>query len=102
MTVVVTRDVEPRYRGFLASVMLEVAPGTYVSPTMNAGVRERTWRVIENWHGKMGRGSLTMISKDGSAPSGLALNQVGIPPIELCEVDGLWLARRELKLMTDK
>ena len=26
MTVVVTRDVEPRYRGYLASVMLEIAP----------------------------------------------------------------------------
>ena len=31
MTVVVTRDVEPRYRGFLASAMLEIAPGVYVS-----------------------------------------------------------------------
>ena len=27
MAVVVTRNVEDRYRGFLASVMLEVAPG---------------------------------------------------------------------------
>ena len=27
MTVVVTRDVEDRYRGFLTSIMLEVAPG---------------------------------------------------------------------------
>ena len=26
MTVIVTRDVEDRYRGFLSSVMLEVAP----------------------------------------------------------------------------
>ena len=32
MTVVVTRDVEARYRGFLASAMLEIAPGVYVSP----------------------------------------------------------------------
>ena len=27
MTVVITRDVEDRYRGFLSSVMLELAPG---------------------------------------------------------------------------
>ena len=43
MTVVVTRDVESRYRGFLASAMLEVAPGVYVSPDLSNGVRERIW-----------------------------------------------------------
>ena len=32
MTVVVTVNVEGRYRGFLASVMLEIAPGVYTSP----------------------------------------------------------------------
>ena len=32
MTVVVTVSVEARYRGFLASVMLEIAPGVYTSP----------------------------------------------------------------------
>ena len=36
MTVVVTRNVEGRYRGFLASVMLEVAPG-YTSPPILQG-----------------------------------------------------------------
>ena len=29
MTVVVTRDFEARYRGFLTSIMLEIAPGVY-------------------------------------------------------------------------
>ena len=33
MTVVVTRDVESRYRGFLASAMLEVAPVCTFLPT---------------------------------------------------------------------
>ena len=27
LTMIVTRDVEMRYRGFLTSVMLEIAPG---------------------------------------------------------------------------
>lgn len=44
-TMVVTRDVEDRYRGFLTSVMLEIAPGVYVSPQMSQGVRERVWSV---------------------------------------------------------
>ena len=41
MTVVVTVNVEARYRGFLASVMLEIAPGVYTSPNMTRGIRER-------------------------------------------------------------
>ena len=49
MTIVVTRDVESRYRGFLASVMLEVSPGVYVSPDLSSGVRERIWAVINDW-----------------------------------------------------
>lgn len=30
LTVVVTRDVQNRYRGFLGSVMLEVSAGVYI------------------------------------------------------------------------
>lgn len=41
MTMVVTRDVEARYRGFLTSVMLEVAPGVYIAPELSTGVRMR-------------------------------------------------------------
>lgn len=35
LVTIVTRDVAERFRGFLASVMLEVAPCTYVSPRMS-------------------------------------------------------------------
>ena len=49
MTVVVTRNVAPRYRGFLASVMLEIAPGVYTSPRMSRAVRERVWEVLTGW-----------------------------------------------------
>ena len=40
MTIVVTVNVEARYRGFLASTMLEIAPGVYTSPRMTSGIRE--------------------------------------------------------------
>jgi len=40
---VITRDVEMRYRGFLGSTMLELAPGVYASPRMSQAVRERVW-----------------------------------------------------------
>ena len=46
MTVIVTVNVEGRYRGFLASTMLEIAPGVYTSPDMTAGIRERIWEVL--------------------------------------------------------
>lgn len=49
MTVVVTRNVAPLYRGFLASVMLEIAPGVYTSPAISKGVRERVWNVLSVW-----------------------------------------------------
>jgi CRISPR-associated protein Cas2 len=41
LVVIVTRDVAYRYRGFLSSIMLEIAPTIYLSPRMNPGVRER-------------------------------------------------------------
>ena len=44
MTVIVTRNVEDRYRGFLASCMLEIAPGVYTGPRMTPGVRDRVWQ----------------------------------------------------------
>lgn len=48
MTMVVTRDVEARYRGFLTSTMLEIAPGVYVAPRLSKGVRERVWAVARH------------------------------------------------------
>lgn len=47
MTVVITNNVPGKYRGFLASCMLELAPGVYSHPKMNAGIRERVWNVMK-------------------------------------------------------
>ena len=94
MTVLVTRDVENRYRGFLHSVMLEIAPGVYTSPNMSKGIRERIWRVMTDWHVQLGRGSIIMTWKDSEAPGGQGLLYLGEPPRELVEVDGMVLVRR--------
>jgi len=56
MTVVVTRDVPDRFRGFLASCMLEIAPGVYTQPRLSAGVRERVWTVLADWHATLDQG----------------------------------------------
>jgi CRISPR-associated protein Cas2 len=70
MTVVVTRDVEGRYRGFLGSCMLELAPGVYTAPRMTRGIRERVWRVVESWHGELGQGSIVMTWAEPGLPGG--------------------------------
>lgn len=94
MTVVVTRDVEARYRGFLASVMLEVAPGVYVSPHLSHAVRERVWAVVEKWYGVLGRGALCMIWRDSELAGGLALRHLGDPPKEIRDADGILLVKK--------
>ena len=35
--------------GFLASCMLEIAPGVYTQPDMSVSVRERVWTVLSGW-----------------------------------------------------
>ncbi len=94
MTVIITRDVEPRYRGFLASVMLEIAPGVYTSPRLSKGVRERVWRVLVEWHETLGRGTIVMSWRDSGAPGGQAIVSLGQPPRELVDIDGALLVRR--------
>jgi CRISPR-associated protein Cas2 len=95
MTVLVTRDVADRYRGFLASVMPEVAPGVYVSPELSKAVRERIWSVLCDWWGSRPGGSVVMSWKDSSTTSGLGLTVLGLPPVELVDLDGLLVVRRD-------
>ena len=96
MTVVVTRDVADRFRGFLASVMLEIAPGVYTSPRLSAGARDRVWAVVAAWYEALGGGSIVMTWREAAAAGGQAVRTLGLPPRELCDVDGHLLVRREL------
>ena len=94
MTVVVTRDVADRYRGFLASIMPEVGPGLFVSPELSRGVRERIWTVLSSWWDGMPGGSILMVWKDESASGRLGLLTMGLPPRKLVDLDGALLVRR--------
>lgn len=89
MTVVVTRDVADRYRGFLASVMPEIGPGVYVAPELSRGVRERIWRVLSGWWGEMPGGSILVAWKDEQAAGRLGLLTLGLPPRDLVDLDGV-------------
>lgn len=89
MTVIVTRDVPDRTRGFLASIMPEPGPGVYVSGELSKAVRERAWTVISDWHAVTGRGSIVLIWKDNDQPGGIGLLSLGTPPRRLADIDGM-------------
>lgn len=99
MVVVITRDVEARYRGFLGSAMLELSAGVYAHPRMSAGVRNRVWDVLCDWYGQLQRGSIVMTWADSSANGGLGLLSLGEPPKEIVPHDAMLLVRRPLRGM---
>jgi len=96
MVVVITRDVESRYRGFLGSTMLELAPGVYAHPRMSAGVRSRIWSVLEDWYCNLGKGSILMTWADTGSHGGLGLATLGEVPKSIVAHDAMLLVRRPL------
>lgn len=89
MVVIVTRDVADRFRGFLASAMLEIAPGVYTAPRMSTAVRERVWAVLVDWFHAFGGSAIVMTWRDPKEPCGQGLKTLGLPPITFAEIDGL-------------
>lgn len=95
MTVVVTRDVAARTRGFLSSCMLEVAPGVYTSPRMTSSVRDRIQAVLAEWWQDAPEGSALMTWPDREAAGGQALWYVGTPRTSIVDAgDELYLVKR--------
>ena len=93
MTIVVTVNVEYRYRGFLSSAMLEIAPGVYTSPAMTSGIRDRIWEVLARWHEELGRGTIVMTWRDPAAVGEQRVKTLGEPPKELVDADGVYLVK---------
>jgi CRISPR-associated protein Cas2 len=97
MVVVITRDVEARYRGFLGSVMLELSPGVYAHPRMSAGVRARIWGVLDAWHTQLANGSIIMTWAESAGNGGLGLSSLGTVPKDIVSHDAILLVRRRLR-----
>lgn len=95
LTMIITRDVEMRYRGFLTSVMLEISPGVYVAPEMSAAVRDRVWNVMTDWWQSLGRGSLTLIWRDTKSVGNLRIETLGEPAKTIVDADGVLLVKRK-------
>lgn len=92
MTVVITQNVAQRFRGFLTSCMLEIAPGVYTQPTMSVAVRERIWRVMEEWHSELD-GTILMTWYAPQLPTRLGVLLLGEPPKEIIDYDGILLCQ---------
>lgn len=93
MTVVVTRNVPDRFRGFLASCMLEATPGVYSHPAMSRAVRERVWRVLAGWFGEVSGASIVMLWAEKGLSGGQGVLTLGEPPREILEYDGVILSK---------
>ena len=101
MTLIVTNNVAPRFRGFLASIMLEIAPGVYTAPRMTKAVRERVWTVLEDWHKTIyampdkeeKRASIVMTWPDKTAVGGQSILTLGLPRKTLVDIDGMLLVK---------
>ena len=93
MTVVVTVNVESRYRGFLASAMLEIAPGVYTAPMMTTGIRERIWDVLSRWYHELGQGSIVMTWRDPTAIGEQSIRTLGEAPKSIVDADGVYLVK---------
>ncbi len=94
LTVLITRDVEDRYRGFLASTMLEASAGVYVSKSLTPRARDKVWLVVTDWHALLGRGSLTLLYPDSTCDGGLAVKILGASTRHPVKIDGALLMYR--------
>ena len=96
MTIIITRNVAPRFRGFLASALLEIAPGVYSNPRLTKGVRERVWRVCEDWFYELHNApeaSIVMTWQDSNASGGQGVKTLGVPTREFIDHEGFLLSR---------
>jgi len=91
-TILVTRNVSARVRGFLASSLLELAPGIYCGARISPAVRDRIWVVLEDWLHAEHDASIVMLWHDRSLPGEQAILVLGSPPVSLFEHDGLILS----------
>ncbi len=94
MTIVVTRNISDRLRGFLASTLVEIGIGVYAGARISRAVRERIWDVTSDWFTAEENASVVLVWQEPSMPGGIAVSTLGVPPIEFAEVDGLVLAKR--------
>ena len=91
----VISNVEDRYRGFLSSHGLEVAPSVFFMPVISSGVRDRVIDVVRSWHEELGNGSILFAYPKSGGPGAMCFVWLGRERRDLVEHEGLLLLRRE-------
>jgi CRISPR-associated protein Cas2 len=76
--------------------MCEIGPGIYTAPRLTKGVRERLWAVLTEWFERREDESVLMTWPDESLPGGQEVLTLGLPRVQLCCHDGVYLVRRQL------
>lgn len=95
----VTSNVPSRYRGFLASLMPEFAPGVYIGPKISAGVRERAWNTLSKWWMSDSRnfdGYILFVWENKQLLGGIEMRYLGIPKKEVQNLYGIYCCRKDL------
>ena len=74
--------------------MLEVSSGVYVAPNLSDAVRRRIWDILVMWRATLGNGSIVMVWRDNNAVGRLRIQNIGEPPKEIIDADGILLVKR--------
>jgi CRISPR-associated protein Cas2 len=75
--------------------MLELAPGVYSAPKMSPAVRKRVWNVVTEWFIGEQEASVVMLWADPAQPGGQRVKTLGLPPVNLIDLDGLLVTHRK-------
>ncbi|MFV3076523.1 type I-E CRISPR-associated endoribonuclease Cas2e [Niveispirillum fermenti] len=100
MIVICLSATADRFHGFLRSTMLNVHPGVYVTMDLDAGSRDRIWRILENWWQSDPQGQAVMIYRDKSKPMEIDFRCLGAPKRDIVDYDGHY-ALMEMVKMTE-
>ena len=96
LTVVITRDIEDCYHGFLDFTKSDLAPGVYAQPRRSAALRGRVCATVEEWHVRLRDGSIVMCWAEPGATGGPGLSTLGEMPKHVIAYDAGLLIRRAL------
>ena len=94
MVVICVSDVADRFHGFLRSVMLNPHPGVYVAMDLDAGARDRVWKVIEEWWEAEPRGMGVLIVRNKEKTGMMELKSFGATKREITEYDEIYAVKR--------
>ncbi|MFC4236047.1 type I-E CRISPR-associated endoribonuclease Cas2e [Thalassospira xianhensis] len=94
MITIVVRTLEPRFHGFLSSIMLEVSQGVFVQPSMSSSIRDTVWQTLADWYEETRNGSILMFWPSRKQNGKLMIRTLGEPSREVVDFDGLLLIKK--------